>query len=219
MREKPPTNTQLLSSIEAGFDRLETTLEVIVRRLQPTIEAVPVESTVDEDPHPQLTIGLEYLGFDEDEHRSELMMFFEENGIVDGSGKTVDPSVWAWCAAYADACRVAAGYSKIGSLAAKNFWRVGGDSDDLLIPAEDIEINDVQPGWFACWRNHVAIVAGRCLKGVSKITSLSDWEELEDNVGDEIMVLGGNQSDEVNISPRHWYDNYSKFLGYRKPVL
>lgn len=56
-------------------------------------------------------------------------------------------------------------------------------------PTDDPAVGDL-----AVWRSHVAFVA-----------------EL-----DQIKVLGGNQSNEVNISPKIWFDKYSKFLGYRK---
>lgn len=58
------------------------------------------------------------------------------------------------------------------------------------------EIGDGSVGDIAVWRNHVAFVAE---------TS-------------PLRVLGGNQSDKVNISPKEWYDKYSEFIGYRRPM-
>ena len=58
------------------------------------------------------------------------------------------------------------------------------------------EAGDGSIGDIAVWRNHVAFVAD------------TDPEE---------KVIGGNQSDQVNTSPKNWYDRYSEFLGYRRP--
>ena len=56
---------------------------------------------------------------------------------------------------------------------------------------------ECEVGAIAVWRSHVAFVA---------------------EVGDVIKVIGGNQSDEVNVSPAEWYDRYSKFIGFRMPT-
>lgn len=59
------------------------------------------------------------------------------------------------------------------------------------------EEGDGSVGDIAVWRNHVAFVS-----------------ETED----EIKVIGGNQSDKVNVSPKRWYDRYSEFISYRRPA-
>ncbi len=192
--------TEMLVVLES----IDKKLAILVER-EPTLPAaIEVVSSITHDPYPLLTVGLQYLGMDEDDHREELMAFFEEQGIL------IDPSVTAWCGAYIDACLGRAGYEQVGSLAAKDFSIIG---------------TVIQRGEKNClcnWRNHVSIFAGRVHKSElaklpsQKITSLEVWEKLEADDGDVEMVLGGNQSDECNISPRHWYDNYSKFLGYRK---
>lgn len=56
---------------------------------------------------------------------------------------------------------------------------------------------DGSVGDIAVWGSHVAIVA---------------------ETTPDVKVIGGNQSNEVNTSPKHWYDRYSKFIGYRRPV-
>lgn len=196
------TLTEAMVNLEGRLIKIEEMVSAIYNGFpSPTVE----DSDPTPDPYPLLTIGLELLGFDEDEHREELMTFFENNSVL------LDPSAKPWCAGYIDALLGAAGYDQLGSLTAKDYFSVGEESEGAK-------------GDLCCWRNHVAVYAGRVQKSelaklpTQKITSLSVWEELEDDAGDEIMVLGGNQSDECNISPRRWYDNYSKFLGFRKVV-
>ena len=61
-----------------------------------------------------------------------------------------------------------------------------------------IELIEPKIGCIITFRNHAAYVA-----------------EIEP----EILILGGNQSDKVCISPRRWYDQISEFTGYRWPPL
>ena len=183
---------------------IDKKLAILVERESALPPAIEVAPSIAQDPHPLLTIGLRYLGMDEDDHREALMAFFKEQGIL------IDPSVIAWCAAYIDACLGKAGYEQVGSLAAKDFAMIGEAA------------SRGEKGYICSWRNHLGVFAGRVHKSElaklpsQKITSLEVWEKLDADDGDVEMVLGGNQSDACNISPRHWYDNYSKFLGYRK---
>lgn len=157
-------------------------------------------------------IGMAMLGWDEDDHREQLMTEFEANNITDPSGNTLDPSVWAWCAGLFDLLLSKAGLKKVGSLAAKDFWD----------PTKKIE--KPYRGCGASWKNHIAIFVGYASKAKLsqlptpfKVESLGQWQMVECGEDDPdaiAMVLGGNQSDMVNISPIYFFNQYSKFNGY-----
>lgn len=153
------------------------------------------------------TVGLEFIGLDEDDNQMTLESEFKDAGVH------CNPAQQAWCGAFADLVRHKCGYSIVGSLAARDFEDQGQ------------VVENPEPGDFACWRNHIAIFAGYAdkaqlakLEAPFKVESITDWQIVKTDVG-EPMVLGGNQSDMVNISPKRWYDRYSKFLGYRRVIV
>jgi uncharacterized protein (TIGR02594 family) len=90
---------------------------------------------------------------------------------VDGSKHTDDVS---WCAAFVGACLADAGLKNSGSLAARSYQKFG---DPVLKP----KIGDIvvfTRG--SSWQGHVGFYAGE--------------------TKDAILVLGGNQSDQVKIA-------------------
>lgn len=161
--------------------------------------------------------GITFLGFDEDGHRDQLKDSFSNHNI------DCDPSITAWCAAYADLCRSGAGLEIVDSLAAKDFWQKSFPGHEYIEAENILEDYRIPKGAFLNWRNHISVCAGyanetayqryRSRTGTGKITNLDDWREIEDENGELLMSLGGNQSDECNISPKEWYDQYSTFLG------
>ena len=133
------------------------------------------------------------------------MKAFEENNIKDWSGAVLDPDRLAWCAGFFDLLLALAGLDTIGSLAAKDYQSIG------------TLIETPEPGDAAFWDNHIAVFAGTS-NTEKKYTDLSAWADHNIVGGAFQMVLGGNQGDRVNISPKKWYDNYSTFRGYRRIV-
>lgn len=185
-------------------------LESIVGTVEPSKVAVK-----DDDVN-LLDFGLFMLGWDEEDDRDKLMDQFGKHNILDMNGKVLDPSVWAWCGGFADLLLRMAGLEPVGSNTAKDFWD------------PDKSVNTPVAGrTFACCRNHISVFAGyadpkalAALPKPFKVRSVDEWDSvrMEDDGDGEAMVLGGNQSDEVNISPLRFYEQYSKFLGYCRVV-
>ena len=153
---------------------------------------------VTEDPTPHLTIGMKYIGIHEEDESGDLINFLG-----------MDPDLKAWCGYYACACLESCGFEVpedeykgvAKSYAGLNYKKVIGPPNigDLMV-----------------WKNHVGFFVGYCDEQV-KFVSKEDWVEGANlSEGSYAMVLGGNQSDMVNISPAEWYDNYSDFIGYFK---
>ena len=156
------------------------------------------------NPIAHITVAEGCLGWDEDEHNEDLVNFMG-----------VDPSITAWCAHFGSSCLESAGLNEfaLGGVA-KKYVEIGNKAG---IPKQ---------GDLCIHRNHLSFFYGYAdkskltlLEEYGKVRSLEDWELVKCNsdnaeIGVAAMVLGGNQSDEVNISPKEWYDNYSKFLGY-----
>lgn len=148
------------------------------------------------------------LGLDEDDHRDELMKLFAEASIEDPNGGTLNPTQTSWCGGYVDYVLFKLGLPMANSLAARDFMSVG-------IPVKD---RKPRRGDVRVFRKHVGIVFGYS-KFDKKITSMEEWADAEttdDAKGSVLMLLGGNQSDEINISPSLWYSQYSKHLGDRE---
>lgn len=153
-----------------------------------------------------ISVGLSMMGWDEEEHREGLMRAFKDAGIFGPDGNTLDPHTTPWCAGWIDLLFYLVGLPMVGSLMAKEFYRVGVETRDQDRPPL---------GNLACWRNHVALFVGYGPK--RKILSAAEWNEVQTTPARGVpMVLGGNQSDGVNISPAEWYSQYSKFLGFRE---
>lgn len=127
-------------------------------------------------------VGDDMLGMTEAESTEALASFFK------GSGANLDPSVTAWCAAYVNGTLAASGLGGTSSNMARSFldWGVSVDAPergDVVVLSRGSDPN----------KGHVGFFAG-----------------YDDN--GNILLLGGNQGDEVNISG---YDK-SRVLGYRR---
>ena len=162
------------------------------------------EVIADLDPIPHITIGEKYLGMDEDDDNEQLSSFL-----------SVNPSTTAWCAWYGTACYKEA-----------KMRHLGGVAKDYRELAKKIETP--VKGCMSIHRNHFSFFYGYADKGrllgldtPLKVMSLEEWDKVEcspDHENALEMVLGGNQSDMCNISPKYFYDNYSKFLGYYEHI-
>lgn len=107
--------------------------------------------------------------------------------------KWVQDDETSWCSAFVNYCHKICGYEYSGKLDARSWLGVG----EVI---KEPEVGDVVIFWREdekSWKGHVGFYIG------------------EDNKSGDIYVLGGNQSNEVNISP------YSKrkLLGYRRPKV
>ena len=105
----------------------------------------------------------------------------------------------------------------------KTLETYGGKAQSYVNLGEKVDLP--QKGDMCIHRNHFSFFFGYAdraklgdLEEYGKVKSIEEWENVECNFNDDVsvveMVLGGNQSDMCNISPKEWYDNYSKFLGY-----
>lgn len=119
------------------------------------------------------------------QHNAQVLAFFAKAGFPG-----IDNDEVAWCAGFVNACLEESGISGSKSLAARSFLTWGK------------EVSKPQPGDIVVfWRN-----------------SPTSWQGhvgfYVDETSTHIRVLGGNQSNEVNVS------SYSKaqLLGYRTPV-
>ena len=152
------------------------------------------------DPIPHITAGLTILGCDEDHHKDRIYNFIG-----------VDPSTNHWCAYYGKACFDAAGMQSLGGVA-KEYVKIGEEVESPI------------RGDMCLFRNHFSFFYGYAdksklseLESYGKVLSLEDWELVECDKEDANavpMVLGGNQSDMCNISPRYFYETFTTFLGY-----
>ena len=160
------------------------------------------EETSDKPTH--AAIMLDCLGWHEVRDKEKLMNFFE----VDNALK-VDPDETAWCAIFQWTAINKSGiyvpYTQNARQLFKSLSEIGE-----TISKED---GNLQEGDILGWGSHIATFAGYSNEAEAKATSYEEWEALHDPNGDCEMVIGGNQSNMVNISPKHWYDRYSEFLG------
>ena len=202
---------------EEHFKKLEKEAMITNAKLDAIIDHLGLEfglpkeeSTFDKviadlDPIPHITIGEQYLGMDEDDNNEQLASFL-----------SVNPSTTAWCAWYGTACYKEAKIRHLGGVA-KDYKEIGK------------KLNKPVKGCMSIHRNHFSFFYGYADKtklvgleaGFGKVTSLEEWEKVECDASDPNaleMVLGGNQGDMCNISPRYFYDNYSKFLGYYEHI-
>lgn len=151
-----------------------------------------------------MSIGINYLGMHEVKDKNALVSFLG-----------IDPHTTYWCAYYATAC-----YKKADM---KYLAGVAHEYTSIL--------NKIDEPYFGCacvWKNHIAFFYGYAdrtklgeLEKYGKVNSLEDWEKVKcekDDPNAVIMVMGGNQSDMCNISPKYFYDNYTEFDGYYENV-
>ena len=151
-----------------------------------------------------MEVGEQYLGMHEVQDNKILSSFLG-----------IDPHKVYWCAYYAKSCYDNAGMKSLGGVA--------HDYTTILK-----KIDKPVFGCACIWKNHIAFFYGYAdgkklsgLKKYGKVNSLEDWEKVkcaEDNPDAVIMVMGGNQSDMCNISPKDFYDNYTDFDGYYENV-
>jgi len=96
-----------------------------------------------------------------------------------------------WCSAFAKRVVEEAGYDSSGANAAARSWLNVGEAVAEPVPGDIVVFWRISK---LDWRGHVGFF-------------------LHDD-GEDIWVLGGNQSDEVNVSPY----SKSRLLAYRRPV-
>lgn len=129
-------------------------------------------------------LAQDLVGKHQDSHANVLGKFFEKY-----AGHTIDPRRTPWCAAFANAVLGKAGMEGTGKLTARSFLNWGEATDT---PTEgDIVVfwrNDPNG-----WQGHVGFFAGYDANG-------------------NIRVLGGNQSNQVNIQSY----NKNRLLGFRR---
>ena len=120
-----------------------------------------------------------------EQHQPQILTFFRETGH-----KEIRTDEDAWCSAFMAYCAKKAGLSYSKKATAKSWLNVGK------------EVKDPQPGDLVIfwredpnsWKGHVAIFLG-----IDQLTN-------------EVICLGGNQDDEVNVSSY----STSYVLGYRR---
>ena len=147
-----------------------------------------------------MVIGEVYLGKHERHDKDILTKFLG-----------VDPVALYWCAYYVGSCYEKAGMKSAGGTAS-SYKSIG---------------NKIKYPVFGCmciWENHIAFFYGYAdktklglLEKYGRVNSLGDWEKVrceKDDPNAVIMVMGGNQSDTCNVSPKEFYDNYTEFDGY-----
>ncbi len=128
-----------------------------------------------------LTIAKTFMGMDEHRHREILKPFLG-----------VTPSATAWCAAFVNAVLRSAKIKGTGSLMARSFLKWG------------VPIEDPRPGDIVVFERGNNTINGHVGFFLSHAVNNRTGDKL-------IQVLGGNQSDSVNIS----YYSASKLLGFR----
>lgn len=140
-------------------------------------------------------IAQSFLGMNEKDSNATLAAFFKQSGVyvTDAKGRKYDlnPRDTAWCAAFANSVLKAGGIDGTGSLAARSFLKWGKPTDnpnkgDIVVFSRG---KDQSLG-------HVAFYVGPDTKNP-----------------DNILVLGGNQSNAVTIASKP----ISTVLGYRQP--
>ena len=135
---------------------------------------------------PALEIALNEYGTKEGDgaaNNPEVMKYFHEAGFSEVAADEV-----SWCAAFVNWCQLKAGRNGTASLAARSFLQWGEK-------VTDPQLGDIAVFWRtnpASWQGHVGFFIKRD--------------------GTNVWVLGGNQSNQVNILP---YAG-NQLLGYRR---
>ena len=148
-------------------------------------------------------IMFDCLGLHEVRDKDKLMNFFEvENGL------RVDPDETAWCAIFQWTAINKSGIYVPYTPNARQLFK------SLVEIGQPIrkDVDELQEGDIFGWGSHIATFVGYA-DAEDKATSYEEWAALQDPDGKFEMVIGGNQSNMVNISPKIWYDRYSEFLG------
>lgn len=125
------------------------------------------------------------LGMNETEQREALAEFFKNGGI------NLDPSTQAWCAAWANGALAGLGIQGTGSAMARSFLEWGMEVSDPQM-GDVVVLSRGDPNG---WEGHVGFFMGYDDKG-------------------NILVLGGNQSDAVNVQAY----SANRLLGFRREV-
>ena len=115
----------------------------------------------------------------------KVVAYFRDSG-----NPGVKSDTTAWCAAFVGAMLARAGVKPTGKLNARSYLDWGVEVDPANIMEGDVVV--FKRGT-SSWEGHVGFAAGKPKDG-------------------KIMVLGGNQSDAVNIKPQ----NMTAFLGARR---
>ena len=132
-----------------------------------------------------LDIAKTKLGLQEVKDRAKLIEFFKAANI------NLDPQTTPWCAAFVNACEVAAGKVGTKKVNARSFLTYG-----VAVKREDAKEGDIVilSRGHSAWQGHVAY-----------FVSIDDKNSL-------VTLLGGNQADKVCMSK---YDT-AKILGIRR---
>ncbi len=131
-----------------------------------------------------MQVARTYLGKSEGRDAEVLAAFFRKSG-----GQKLNPADTAWCAAFVNAALGETGRPGTGTLAARDFLKVG-------TPTKNPQVGDIVvfSRGNSSWQGHVGFYAGKDEDG-------------------NILVLGGNQSNRVSIAPY----SASRVLGFRQP--
>lgn len=135
---------------------------------------------------PALRLALNEYGTKEivgPDHNPEVLKYFQEAGFPQ-----IKDDETSWCSAFVNWCQIKAGRKGTGSLAARSWMNWG-------VKVFEPELGDIAVFWRntqTSWEGHV----GFYIK----------------NNGTHVWVLGGNQSNMVNIQP---YSG-TQLLGYRR---
>lgn len=130
-----------------------------------------------------MRIAGQQMGLNENAQNAALREYMANGGV------NLDPAVTAWCAAFVNASLNQAGLEGTGSNMARSFenWGVGVD---------DPQVGDLA----VFWRESPE-------SGLGHVGFFQGYDE-----SGNILVLGGNQSDGVNVSPY----SANQLLGFRR---
>jgi len=176
-----------MTNENVGYDPIKTAAEVAAAASAGDEKAnavVSVAGNPASSPTAYLSVAESILGMNERAQRDAIKEFLKDGGV------NLDPAQTAWCAGYVNAVFGHSGIDGTGSLAARSFLDWGDTVDD---PKEG-DVVVFSRGNPSGWQGHVGFFKGFDKDG-------------------NIKVLGGNQSDAVNVK------SYSKdrLLGYRRP--
>ena len=194
-------NNSAMSAPEAIKWHAEKIIE-LQAQLLPRVPDVPLENeTAIQPAHTE--IMFDCLGWHEVHDKGLLMEFFTIPGVL-----PADPDDTAWCAIFQWTALQKAEIDVPYTQNARALY------NSLLAIGRELEAGEAFiKGDILGWGSHIASFAGYSSEQDAKATNHEEWVNIEDPNGETAMVIGGNQSNMINISPKHWYDRYSEFLG------
>ena len=202
MHENNAANNSEMSTEKAIEWHAGKIIELSQRLYPPTSEETHEEDSPTIRKH--IDRMFDCLGWHEVRDKDKLMNFFRTDSVIE----EVDPDETAWCAIFQWTALNKAGIYVPYTPNARQLFNSLSEIGMPII----IEDGNLQAGDIFGWGSHIATFVGYAA-AEEKATSYEDWAALQDANGKFEMVIGGNQSNMVNISPKLWYDRYSEFLG------